>query len=907
MLTNKRVLFAFFFILLYISGYFLWISQWENDFVKLFGGNLFSIIGSLIAAVWLAGASKRTGDKREKVFMLLLSLGSVCNALADSIRMYYENVLWVEAPFPGFPDLFYLLQILFYLIAFMNRLSSEKGKYQMVRFYFDVMIIMTVAATFSWYFLIQPILASPTVSNLSLFVSLAYPIGDLALLFTVLTIYMGTKSTLGSKPILVIIIGLLILIYADSGYLYLISTEQYASGSLLDPLFILAPLMIGLYSFLYKETETVAFHEDSLEERQIQRVPYFRLLLPYVNVTLLLLFMIVKSNGFDALTIGTCLAILLLIIRQILVILENQKLLYRFYHKAEELEISEQRYKSLFEYHPDAAYSLDLDGSFVSVNEAATHLAGYDKTELIGMHSSNFIIEGYQHMSIDHLLKVKQGIPQYYEVPIHDRQGRLYYISITHIPIKVKNRVVGIFGIAKDITEMKQNEEKINYLAYHDSLTGLPNRALFGEILAKTVSEAERQNERFAVLFIDLDGFKQTNDTLGHDIGDLLLVEVAKRLMACCREGDVVARQSGDEFTCLIKGVSNQIVIERIAERIRDSLTKPYFLDEYEILSTPSIGIALYPDDAQTSWELMKKADRAMYHVKDKGKGDFKLFHTMSSGELEKVQLEKDILTALSNQEFILYYQPQVEVDSRGIVGAEALLRWKHPKLGILLPADFIPIVEEKGLMSSIGEWVLQEVCRQARTWGEQGHGLKVGVNISPRQLQADNFVEKVIRIIHETKVDPHQVYLEITESAAIDEMENVKSKLISLKQLGVQIAIDDFGTGYSSLSYLANFPIDTLKIPREFVSHIGVSEAHQTILKSIVNTGKGLNLTIIAEGVETESQFNYLKQLQCDQVQGYLFGKPTAKETFWDGGTGPVSQMNGFSIQNTRPFNQKK
>ncbi len=499
MLTNKRFLFAFFFILFYISGYFLWLTQWQNEFEMLVGGIVLSIVGGLIAAIWLALAAKRTSDKREKVFMLLLAMGPFCHSVADSIWLYYESIVKAEVPFPGSPDLFYLLQVFFYLGAFIYRLTGEKGKHEMVRFYFDVMIIMTVAMTFSWHFLIQPILDSLKVSYFTLFVSFAYPIGDLALLFAVLTIYLGAKSTLGSKPILVIMIGLLIQIYADSGYLYLISTEQYDSGSLINPFFILSSLVIGLYSFLKKETETEGNRKDAHEEVPVQKIHYLRLLLPYVNVAILLLLLILESDGFDEVMIGTCLAIMLLIIRQILVIVENQELIYRFYRKTEELEISEQRYKSLFEYHPDATYSLNLDGTVVSVNEAAAQLLGYDKSEIIGAYSSDFIVDEYKHVSREHLLKVKQGISQYYEVPIYNRQGNLYHLSITHIPIKVKNQVVGIFGVAKDVTELKQNEEKIKYLAYHDSLTGLPNRALFGELLAKTVSEAERQNERFAV------------------------------------------------------------------------------------------------------------------------------------------------------------------------------------------------------------------------------------------------------------------------------------------------------------------------------------------------------------------------------------------------------------------------
>lgn len=622
MTTQSKGLLGIFFILLYTSFYFFWVRTWKNhESLLTLGGNILSTLGCLIAFILLFRAFRKS-SKDEKIFWLLLSIGTFSYSVAEFLWIAYENAAGIEVPFPGPPDLFYMLQIVFYLAAFSYKLIKETKKYQFTKYLFDVLIVMTVASTFSWHFLISPILKAGDLSIYSLIVSLAYPVGDLVLLFGIVSIYLGTQKSAFTKNLLFLSIGLFFQITADSAYLYLVSLDQYESGSMIDPLFILAILFVGFAGFL--RTETVQQPRPSLTEQAApQQLDAFRLSLPYVNVLILFVFMGSRSTGIDIVTIGSGISILLVILRQILIILENQQLLRQYHFKTEELDVSEQRYKSLFDYHPDAVYSLDVTGRFESANPATVALFGYETNELIGLSSTVFIDEEKQQSASEILASSLEGRPQNYELPIRSRLGKLHHLSITNIPIKVRNNIVGIFGIGKDITENKKNEEKIQFLAYHDPLTGLANRLYFGESLKKAVTEAEVLNEIFAVMFIDLDHFKQINDTLGHDIGDELLVSVANRLKNCVGENDIASRLGGDEFTLIVRDMGDLDAIHQAAEKILGSLKHPHQIGGTEIISLPSIGIAVYPLDAATPMDLMKKADKAMYQVKASGKGHF--------------------------------------------------------------------------------------------------------------------------------------------------------------------------------------------------------------------------------------------------------------------------------------------
>ncbi|WP_172255172.1 DUF4084 domain-containing protein [Saccharibacillus deserti] len=881
MRTPAKSAFALLFVLFFTLCYYTWISVWSHDDnIATWGGNLLSIAGSLIAAFWLAGAAKRTlGEK--KVFWAFLSAGCFNYFTAELIWLYDEKVLGIDPPSPGWTDLFYILQVICYLTAFVYPFVRLKKSYGAFKLVFDILIVMTVAATFSWHYLIGPVLHEGEVSRLTVIVNLAYPITDLALLFGAISLYWGARQIFSRKLILFIFLGLMTQAVTDSFFLYMLSVGAYDSGSVVDPFFILSLLLVGYAGFVQR-SETVGAAVEEEEEPGVERLDLVRVILPYLNVLILFFFMISGSAGIDAFTIGTGISILLVIVRQLLTILENHKLLLSVYRKTEELELSEERYKSLFEYHPDAVYSLDPHGNFDSANAACADLLDCERGELLGRSHIDFIYNDGSHQLENYMEPVRSGRSQRYEGEIRSLTGRISTISVTHIPIRVRNRVVGIFGIGRDITENKRNEARIRYLAYHDALTGLANRASFDAQLKDTIRQAGESGETFAVVFIDLDRFKNVNDTLGHDVGDSLLISVAQRLRLCIGEADMVARQGGDEFTLILRNVDGREGARAAAQRLLEALSPPHPLVGQEIVALPSIGLSVYPIDDDTAVGLMKKADIALYQVKYGGRGHHRMYCETDPSASRKFLLEKDLGRALEEDQLFLHYQPQIDSASKQLNGVEALIRWNHPELGLVPPIEFIPIAEESGQILSIGHWVLREACLQAKRWSDAGSPIKVGVNLSPRQLHSPDLVDQVRGVLEETGLNPELLDLEITESSALEHPKLVLGRLNALKQLGLTISIDDFGTGYSSLSYLENFPIDKLKIARQFTSKLEKRQVNRKIVSHIIDLARTLEMSVIAEGVESENQAEILRSIECVEMQGFLFGRPVPAEEIW-------------------------
>jgi diguanylate cyclase (GGDEF)-like protein/PAS domain S-box-containing protein len=454
--------------------------------------------------------------------------------------------------------------------------------------------------------------------------------------------------------------------------------------------------------------------------------------------------------------------------------------------------------------------------------------------------------------------------------------GEVRWVQDRGIPYQDKDGKWTIYiGIIIDITERKNIDEKIKYLAFHDHLTCLPNRKLFHELLDTTIKNAHL-NDNHAILFIDLDQFKIVNDTLGHGYGDLLLIEVANRISSCIRSDDIVARHAGDEFLLLLKNISTAET-ETFAKSILQSMEAPFFIRENEIFITASIGISMYPLHGTDSETLIKNADAAMYDAKFYGKNNFKYYSLLiEKANNRKMTIINGLHRALENKEFELYYQPKIITSSKSVVGVEALLRWKHPIHGSISPAEFIPLAEETGLIISIGEWVMQEACITYKEWERVGIAPEyLCINLSPRQLRDPHLLKKVTKIINDHHFIAQHLEFEITESVAIDNFEDAFHKLKQIREIGVRVALDDFGTGYSSLSHLRQFPIDSLKIDRSFIKDFISDSQTAAIVKSIISIAHSLNLPVIAEGVETEEQFQYLYDLQCDYIQGYFISPP--------------------------------
>jgi diguanylate cyclase (GGDEF)-like protein/PAS domain S-box-containing protein len=454
--------------------------------------------------------------------------------------------------------------------------------------------------------------------------------------------------------------------------------------------------------------------------------------------------------------------------------------------------------------------------------------------------------------------------------------GDVRWVQDRGIPYQDRDGQWTIYiGIILDITKRKMTDEKIKYLAYHDDLTGLPNRKFFNEHLDAKIKNA-KWNEKHSLLFIDLDQFKIVNGSFGHSIGDQLLNEVGKRISSCVRSQDIVARHAGDEFIIFIENVSTDET-NLIAERILFSLAAPFFIKENEIFISASIGISTYPSQGSDPETLIKNADAAMYDAKYYSKNNFKYYSLeIENANNRKISIINGLHKALENKEFEIFYQPKIITSSQSVIGVEALLRWHHPQLGPISPAEFIPLAEETGMIIPIGEWVLQEACKRYKVWESQGFAPEyMCINISPRQLMDPQLLNKIKTILIEQHFIAQHLEIEITESVAIDNFEDTISKLNQIRELGVKVALDDFGTGYSSLNYLRQFPIDALKIDRSFINDVMLNSQTAAIVTSIISIAHSLKVPVIAEGVETEEQFNFLYDLNCDYIQGYFISPP--------------------------------
>ncbi len=528
----------------------------------------------------------------------------------------------------------------------------------------------------------------------------------------------------------------------------------------------------------------------------------------------------------------------------------------------------------------------DDRGKILAANPSVCLISGYDMMELVGQTPAIFKSGRHDldfYTGMWGLLKQTgrwQG-----EIWNKRKNGNVYpqwlSISVVRNESQEENHYIAVLT---DISKIKQAEERLHHLAFHDELTGLPNRTLFKKHLNQAIAHSHRNGERLAVLFLDIDNFKFINDSLGHSEGDALLQAVAERLTRSIREDDIVSRLGGDEFTLLLKGINDEHGAAAIAQKIMNATSHPVALGAQDLCITSSIGICLYPDDGATPEVLMKHADTAMYHAKSQGKNNFQFYaDKMNIHATERLALERDLRAALTRGEFLMHYQPQVTLDDGKICGAEALLRWQRNNQ-MISPAQFIPAAEESGLIIPVGEWVLQTVCMQNKVWQTRGFPpLRVAVNLSTRQFRQKGLAELIGSLLQDIGLDPRCLELELTEGAAMQNPEEAAAILKALKKTGIHISIDDFGTGYSSLSYLKKFPLDTLKIDQSFVRDITTDPNDAAIVQAVIAMAHGLGLKVLAEGVETQEQAAFLHLHKCDMAQGYYFGRPMPAEAFYE------------------------
>lgn len=569
-------------------------------------------------------------------------------------------------------------------------------------------------------------------------------------------------------------------------------------------------------------------------------------------------------------------------------------------HIAAQLESSEKLYRYLVDSSPDIIYTLDQDGHFTFINERATTLLGYGRDELLGKHYSEIVFEE----DLDRALyvfnerRVGDRATRNVELRLKCAAGgeecRFFDTALMTIAFNSegiyaadadiqRREYFGTYGVARDISDQKRAEEKIAYQAYHDVLTDLPNRALFRDRLGLAIMQAKRNNRELAVLFVDLDRFKIVNDSLGHLNGDLLLQEVAARLKLCLRQGDTLARHGGDEFTLVLPDIADRSDARHVADKVLDALHQPFILDDNEVFVSASIGIAIYPDHGQTGEQLVRHADIAMYRVKGAGKNGTQFFANAMLDDIHhRAALEKELRKAIDNNELEVFYQPQVDVRTNRIIGGEGLIRWHHPVRGLLTPGEFLPFAEENGLILPLSDWLQEAVCRDLLAWDAAGAtNLKLSLNVSPQHLDRGDFCQSMSKTLKRHGIAPHRLEVEITENISIRNPKHAIEQLHRLHALGVSTAIDDFGTGYSSLAYLHRFPVDTIKIDQSFVREIYSEHGHYPVILAIISIARGLNLGLVAEGVETEAQYAYLKANGCKIMQGYRFSPAVTCSAF--------------------------
>ena len=547
----------------------------------------------------------------------------------------------------------------------------------------------------------------------------------------------------------------------------------------------------------------------------------------------------------------------------------------------ERLRENEERYRLLFERNLAGVFRSTIDGRILEVNEALAHIFGYEREEILSQTSYSLYFGREERQRLMARLREQKTLSNI-EMRMRRKDGSPVWV-LENMNLLGLGEDGIIEGTIIDITARKAAQEQVEYQAYHDVLTGLPNRLLFRDRISVALAHARRSRRAVAVMFLDLDQFKLVNDTLGHTVGDGLLQAAAERLVRCVRADDTVARMGGDEFTILLSDLPDARAASTVAQKILDSISQPIEVDGHELFITTSVGISIFPDDGMDPETLLKNADRAMYRAKEAGRNNYQ-FATRAAVEAAhgRLSLERSLHHAFERQEFVIHYQPMIEVDSHRVLGAEALIRWKNPELGLLSPDEFIPIAEDCGLIFPIGEWVLRTACAQMKRWHRAGHDeLHIAVNLSARQFQQHDLIAMIEQILDETSLPARALDIEITESTAMHNVELSLAIMTRLKQMGVRISIDDFGTGHSSLSYLKRFPIDTVKIDQNFIRDLSSTTNDGAIISAVISMARALKLRVVAEGVETEEQLAFLRRQHCEAIQGFLYSRPLPADEF--------------------------
>jgi diguanylate cyclase (GGDEF)-like protein/PAS domain S-box-containing protein len=809
----------------------------------------------------------------------LLGAATCSWGAGQTVWTWYESVLGVEVPFPSLSDVGYLGMPVLAAAALLTLPFGTQTLAGRVRTLLDGLLVASSLLVCSWAAVLAPIVQNGSDDGLSQVISLAYPVSDLVLITIVVYASLRARKTGRRLPLSLPLLaaGLVALSISDSGFVYLTNSNTYFSGNPID-IGWFAGFALLLLAALRRDPQADPLDDDHTAERPLGNF------LPYAAVSLALVTSSVDilrqaSSGHFVFWVRTII-MALLVARQIFTLLENygltRTLEQRVESRTEELRTSQQRFAALVQHSSDLVTVVDRAGTVHYQSRSSARLLGYDAEAMVGR-------PVYELMDDDAAGELLATLQQASREPLRMQTlqstwrhatGRECRVEVTITNLLDNPAVGGLVLNTRDVTDRVVLEQQLTHQAFTDSLTGLPNRALFKDRLQHAFSRRGTATT-MAVYFLDLDGFKAVNDTLGHSAGDELLTQVADRLRGLLRPSDTIARFGGDEFAVLVDDLSTDDDGTGLAERIGEALRAPIELQSEPVHVAASIGIALPEPDSADAEQLLRNADLAMYQAKAAGTGGYAVYDpTMHAGLVERVRLESDLRKALTEQQFVLHYQPMVSMQTGLITGVEALVRWNHPERGLVPPNDFIPLAESTGLIRPLGLWVLRESCAQAVRW-QQDHPepLKLSVNVSGRQLQPE-LADQVADILAETGLAASLLTLEMTESVLVDHRDETLTTLTALRALGVKLAIDDFGTGYSSLSYLHRFPVDTLKIDRSFVERLS-NGGDTALVSTILRLGQTMRLETVAEGIERPQELLLLRRQGCTTGQGYHFSPP--------------------------------